>query len=107
MSTITLTTDQQTAKTNFATFISGGCQTRIGGFSLDPAVPLIYTIDPTGQKLLASGALRDVNLATVNPGIKPAPGTEALPVIASLPMAWDMKGIAQGNQAFNLVQVVS
>ena len=107
MSTIALTSEQVAAKTAFVAFIAGGVQTQIGAFKLDPAVPIVYTIDPTGTKLLASGALVDVDFSKINPTIKPALGTTALPVIASYPMAWDMNGVAKGNQAFNLVQVVS
>ena len=107
MSTITLTPEQQAAKAAFAAFVAGGVQSQTGAFKLDPAVPLVYTIDPTGTKLLASGALAEVDLAKINPTIKPAPGSTALPVIASMPMSWDMNGVAKGNQAFNLVQVVA
>ena len=103
----TLTDAQKADKAAFAAFIAGGCQTKTGGFQLDLNVPIVYTIDVTGKKLLASGALANVNLAKLNPNIAPTSGTTAPPVIASLPMSWDMYGNAQGNQALSLVQVVA
>lgn len=97
----TLTTDQQTAKTAFATFVAGGAVTQVG-FAIDPA-SIKFQIDMKGT-LRAQGNVLDVDLTKVNPMFKEVSGQSS--VIPSMSVFWDMNGISQTNQAFNLIQVV-
>ena len=107
MSTIALTPEQTNAKEAFAALLTAGCQTKIGGFTFDTAVAGQYIIDPSGTKLLYRANLAKVDLAVLNPSIRPAAGTVALPVIESWQFTWDMNGVCQKNPDLSLVQVVS